>query len=62
MAFIWGKEIGGRGGQVSRQDVAAILIESLTNPDAAGKTFEVFNFIARFPESWRNDFGLLAVD
>ncbi len=50
------------GGQISRQDVAAVLIECLTNPDAVDKTFEVFNFLARFPESWRNDFGLLKTD
>lgn len=50
------------GGHIAREDIVAVLIECLNNPDTEGKTFEVFNYIARLPNVWRGMFADLIRD
>jgi uncharacterized protein YbjT (DUF2867 family) len=51
------------GGQISRHDVAAVLVASLSNPDAAGKTFEAFNYLANKNDRWKDEgFAVLTLD
>jgi len=49
-------------GYVTRADVAAVMIECLTNPDAKEKTFKIFNLLTDDLDSWRKDFAKLQVD
>jgi uncharacterized protein YbjT (DUF2867 family) len=51
-----------RGGQISIEDVASVLIEAANNPDAHGKTYETFNYVARYPAAWRESFAILEKD
>ncbi len=48
------------GSQISRHDVAAVLVASLSNPDAEGKTFEAFNYLANKNDRWKDE-GFAAV-
>ena len=49
-------------GQNSIDDVASVLIEAAINPEAHGKTFEMFNYITRYPAAWPTTFSLLQPD
>ena len=51
-----------RAGQISIEDVASVLIAAANNPDAHGKTYETFNYVARYPEGWRDSFAILEKD
>lgn len=49
-------------GRIARADVAAVMIASLDNPAAIGKTFEVFNDESLPVRAWRQAFASLAPD
>jgi uncharacterized protein YbjT (DUF2867 family) len=51
-----------RAGQISVDDVASVLIEAATNPDAHGKTYETFNYVTRYPAAWPATFSILQKD
>jgi uncharacterized protein YbjT (DUF2867 family) len=51
-----------RTGQISIEDVASVLIEAANNPAAHGKTYEIFNYITRYPAAWPDTFGILEKD
>ena len=51
-----------RAGQISVDDVASVLIEASTNPDAHGKTYETFNYVTRYPAAWPDTFAILEKD
>lgn len=57
--FVQGDEESGR---IARADVAAVMIASLDNPAAIGKTFEVFNDKSLPVQAWRDDFARLKPD
>lgn len=46
---------GGGSGMLSRQDLARVAIECLTNPAALNKTFEITGSKAGDPDAWRED-------
>jgi uncharacterized protein YbjT (DUF2867 family) len=47
---------------VSRADVASVIVESLFNPDASGKTFELYNGITREIDDWKQGLARLKKD
>ena len=47
---------------ISRSDIAEVLIESVANPDAINKTFEIFSVVSQDPDGWRTEFGRLKPD
>ena len=49
-------------GLITREDVALVAIESLSNPDAANKTFEVVNGDVVPDDDWRGRLALLKPD
>jgi len=49
-------------GRISRSDVAAVMIAALDNPDALGKTFEVFSDKDAPVNAWRRGFSALSPD
>jgi uncharacterized protein YbjT (DUF2867 family) len=49
-------------GLITRGDVAAVMVECLANPAAAGKTFSIVNYLAVDPESWRAQLAALRPD
>jgi uncharacterized protein YbjT (DUF2867 family) len=49
-------------GRVSRSDVAAVMIAALDNPDAIGKTFELFGDKDAPVNAWRGAFSALKPD
>ena len=49
-------------GQVSREDVAEVCVQSLLVPEAQGKTFEVFNEQGNPPTDWVGVFRFLGSD
>ncbi|MDH5275558.1 MAG: SDR family oxidoreductase [Gammaproteobacteria bacterium] len=49
-------------GRIARADVAAVMIAALDNPDAVGKTFEVFNDEDSPVNAWRGGFSALKPD
>jgi uncharacterized protein YbjT (DUF2867 family) len=51
-----------RAGQISIEDVASVLIEAANNPDAHRKTYEIFNYVTRYPAGWRDSFAILEKD
>ena len=51
-----------RGGQVGMADAASVLIECLNNRTAQAKTFEAFNFLSLWPNSWPRTFVDLKLD
>ena len=51
-----------KSGDVSRADVASVVIATLGNPDATGKTFELITDPAVPREAWRSQFRRLAPD
>lgn len=56
-------EQGDQGdGEVSRADVAEACLHALTEPAAAGKTFEIYHEAGRAPATWAERFAALAPD
>ncbi len=51
-----------RAGQISVEDVASVLIEAANNPDAHRKTYEIFNYVTRYPAAWPDTFAILQKD
>ncbi len=51
-----------RAGQISVEDVASVLIEAANNPDAHRKTYEIFNYVTRYPAAWPSTFAILQKD
>lgn len=51
-----------RAGQISIEDTASVLIEAANNPEAHGKTYEIFNYVTRWPDAWPVSFQLLEKD
>lgn len=49
-------KVGNRGPQIPRADVAAVLVAALGNPEAVGKTVEIFGEPAGDPQDWTDDF------
>ena len=49
-------------GQISREDVAEVCVQSLLIPDARGKTFEIYNEAGQPPQAWNTMFRHLAGD
>jgi hypothetical protein len=49
-------------GQVSREDVAEVCVQSLVVPQAQGKTFEVYNEPGDPPRNWVEMFRVLRAD
>ena len=49
-------------GQISREDVAEVCVQSLLVPEARGKTFEVYNESGKPPHAWVPLFHQLAGD
>lgn len=49
-------------GRIARADVAAVMIAALENPDALGKTFEVFSDGGARRNDWRTAFSSLRKD
>lgn len=49
-------------GQISREDVAEVCVQSLLVPEAQGKTFEVYNGPGEPPTSWNALFERLTPD
>ena len=49
-------------GWIPRGDVASVLVESMFNPDALNKTFEVINDESLALDSWRDEFKNLETD
>jgi uncharacterized protein YbjT (DUF2867 family) len=49
-------------GDITRADTAAVTIATLGNPDAVGKTFEVFADEEARPGAWRSAFAGLKAD
>ncbi len=49
-------------GLIARADVAAVLVAALSDPAALNKTFEIFNYKALDPASWRGGFRWLKPD
>ncbi len=49
-------------GLISRADVAAVIVETLSNQDARNKTFEIYNYKAMFNETWQQNFSHLIAD
>ncbi len=47
---------------ISRADLAAVAVESLFNPDARNKTFELFNAAAFSVDGWKKDLAKLHAD
>ena len=47
---------------VSRADVASVIVESLFNPEASGKTFEMYNGVTQEIDDWRQAFARLKKD
>ena len=45
------------GMTITRGDVALVAIESLTNPEAAGRAFTVFNGEGPATAGWKQSFG-----
>lgn len=50
------------GGLITYDDVIAVLIESLSNPEAKNKTFEIMNYKAFIPKTWPAQLKTLAPD
>jgi|TARA_B100000953_G_scaffold283089_1_gene261787 uncharacterized protein YbjT (DUF2867 family) len=49
-------------GWIPRGDVASVLVESIYNPDALNKTFEVINDESLVEDAWRDEFKNLTTD
>lgn len=49
-------------GRIGRADVAAVMISALANPDALGKTFEIFSDAKARRDAWRTGFSALQPD
>ena len=49
-------------GLITRSDVAAVMVECLSNLHAIDKTFAIVNYIALDPESWRKELVTLQLD
>ena len=49
-------------GFIQRADVAKVLVASLGNDDAAGKTIEIVGNPAGKPDDWRDDFAAIPAD
>ena len=49
-------------GLITREDVALVAVESLSNPDAVNKTFEVVNGDVEPGDNWRERLALLKSD
>jgi uncharacterized protein YbjT (DUF2867 family) len=49
-------------GRIPRADVAAVMIATLDNPDALGKTFEVISDAEAKRDAWRTGFSALRRD
>ena len=49
-------------GLISRADVAAVIVEALSNEDARNKTFEIYNYKAMTSDAWRKNFSQLMAD
>ena len=49
-------------GWIPRGDVASVLVESIYNPDALNKTFEVINDESLAIDAWRDEFKNLTTD
>lgn len=54
--------VGSRGGQIPRADVALVLVDALGNPDAMGKTVEIFGDADSDPDGWKDDFPNMPAD
>lgn len=49
-------------GQISREDVAEVCVQSLLVPEAQGKTFEIYNEQGKPPQAWNALFHQLVGD
>lgn len=49
-------------GQISREDVAEVCVQSLLIPEAQSKTFEIYNEAGKPPQAWDTMFHHLAGD
>jgi uncharacterized protein YbjT (DUF2867 family) len=49
-------------GQISREDVAEVCVQSLLVPEAQGKTFEIYNGAGAPPQDWAPLFQALVPD
>ncbi len=49
-------------GQISREDVAEVCVQSLLIPEAQGKTFEIYNEAGKPPQAWDTLFRHLIGD
>ncbi len=49
-------------GQISREDVAEVCVQSLLAPEAQGKTFEIYNESGQPPQAWSTVFRQLVGD
>jgi uncharacterized protein YbjT (DUF2867 family) len=49
-------------GQISREDVAEVCVQSLLVPEAQGKTFEIYNEQGQPPQAWNTVFRQLVGD
>ena len=49
-------------GQISREDVAEVCVQSLLLPEAQGKTFEIYNEAGKPPRAWNSLFQHLKGD
>ena len=47
---------------VSRADVASVIVESLFNPEASGKTFEMYNGVTTELDDWKQALARLKKD
>lgn len=56
-----GDDLPNHGG-FSREDLAAILVAVLGDPDTFGKSFEPIHYDAMVVDGWRSDFGALKSD
>lgn len=50
------------GGFIQRADVASVLVATLNNEDALGKTFEIVGDAEADPDDWRDDFAAIEPD
>ena len=55
---VTGQKVWTSGAQHCNRGFATVR----TNPDAANKTFEIFNYLNMDANSWRNGFAALAAD
>ena len=46
---------------ICREDVATVMVQALSTPNAAGKTIHFFNVVSRDPFAWMKDFPKLAI-